>query len=197
MFNYDNNHNNDSTSPIGTTFISADYNHSLPLKKRHTWDHHHARHHPYINLNLSLHNQSHQHFINHHEQIEPLDLSNGHKCHECARSFKVMERLKAHQRRHEIKKSGRYTCELCNKPFVQQSSLITHKRIHTGEKPYHCKTCDNSYGDLSTYTKHTRTHTGEKPYQCEYCDQRFSQSGNCLRHKRSVHAHIFTLPDPA
>ena len=141
--------------------------------------HHHHHHH---------HHHNHNHLTN---QMEPLDLSNGHRCVECTRSFRAVERLRAHQRRHDIKKSGRYTCDLCHKPFVQQSSLITHKRIHTGEKPYHCKICDNSYGDLSTFTKHLRTHTGEKPYKCEYCDQRFSQSGNCLRHKRSVHAHLF------
>lgn len=133
------------------------------------------------------------------DQLEPLDLSNKTsigkiripKCRECFRIFDGHDRLKNHVRRHDIKKSGRYTCETCNKPFVQQSSLITHRRIHTGEKPYKCKICNNSYGDLSTFTKHLRTHTGEKPYKCEFCDQRFSQSGNCLRHKRSVHARIF------
>lgn len=110
-------------------------------------------------------------------QDQPLDLSIKSK------------RLKAHIRRLKIKASGRYTCDMCKKSFVQQSSLITHKRIHTGERPYHCKVCDNSYGDLSTFTKHKRTHSGEKPYTCGICYRKFSQSGNCLRHARSVHAN--------
>lgn len=151
---------------------------NLPLKKRVVYNfYQYSRElqHPYSRPVLA-------------QQSEPLDLSNGHRCVECTRSFRAIDRLRAHRRRHDIKKSGRYTCDLCNKPFVQQSSLITHKRIHTGEKPYHCTICDNSYGDLSTFTKHLRTHTGEKPYKCEFCGQRFSQSGNCLRHKRSVHS---------
>lgn len=114
------------------------------------------------------------------EQSEPLDLS----------IPKISTRAKAQQRRHKIKESGRYTCETCFKSFVQQSSLITHKRIHTGERPYHCKVCDKRYGDLSTFTKHKRTHTGEKPYECDLCPARFSQSGNCLRHVRAVHGKV-------
>lgn len=108
-------------------------------------------------------------------------------CCNCPSYFNTEERLKAHQRRHKIKESGRYTCLECQKRFVQQSSLITHQRIHTGERPYQCKICQQTYGDLSTFTKHKRTHSGEKPYRCTFCHKRFSQSGNCLRHIRALH----------
>lgn len=115
------------------------------------------------------------------EQQEPLDLTVPPQPHP------VSEKQKAKQRRQKIKLSGKYTCLECKKSFVQMSSLITHQRIHTGERPYKCKDCNNTYGDLSTFTKHRRIHSGEKPYKCRICSRAFSQSGNCLRHVRSVH----------
>ncbi|KAI2803992.1 hypothetical protein BLOT_008132 [Blomia tropicalis] len=108
-------------------------------------------------------------------------------CGQCGKQYDSMSRFRAHQRRHESKLSGRYQCTICSKNFVQRSSLKTHERIHTGEKPYHCHLCFERFGDFSTFTKHRRTHTGEKPYGCPICGRTFSQSGNMHRHLKVVH----------
>ena len=68
--------------------------------------------------------------------------------------------------------------------FAQSSSVTTHMRIHSGERPYKCHVCSRGFADSSTLTKHLRIHTGEKPYQCKMCEMRFSQSGNLSRHMR-------------
>ncbi|CAB3405979.1 unnamed protein product [Caenorhabditis bovis] len=84
----------------------------------------------------------------------------------------------------------RHICDICGKAFSYFSILESHKRSHTGEKPFKCHFCVKTFAQKATLQVHERTHTGERPYKCRYCDKTFAQYGTKTVHEKSAHLGI-------
>lgn len=64
----------------------------------------------------------------------------------------------------------------CCKWFFQRSVLITHHRMHSGEKQHQCKVCDKRFSISNQLTVHRRIHERGNPYSCDARKKLFSQN---------------------
>ncbi|KAL1779765.1 zinc finger protein 354A isoform X2, partial [Sigmodon hispidus] len=91
----------------------------------------------------------------------------------CEKTFINTSSLRKHEKNHSGEKL--FKCKECSKAFSQSSALIQHQITHTGEKPYVCKECGKAFTLSTSLYKHLRTHTVEKSYRCKECGKSFSR----------------------
>jgi uncharacterized Zn-finger protein len=99
----------------------------------------------------------------------------------CTKSFNFPSWLRNHIVGHENER--RYTCNICDKKFNQETILKRHKKIHQGKK-FICLTCNIEFNRSSNLKRHKtlKIHTDNVKYNCRYCKQIFNI-------KRKLHQH--------
>lgn len=103
-------------------------------------------------------------------------------CPICGKSYARPSTLKTHMRIHSGERP--FQCNVCNKSFSQAANLTAHLRVHSGEKPFSCTICHKTFSQSSSVTTHMRTHSGDRPYKCPICRKGFSDSSTLTKHLR-------------
>ena len=82
-----------------------------------------------------------------------------HKCDTCGKAFTRADSLKTHLLVHSRAPSagsGHFQCEVCQKRFRSNSSLIQHRKIHLSVRPFNCIDCGKKFfqkGNLKLHSK--------------------------------------------
>ncbi|XP_044736714.1 zinc finger protein 271-like [Chrysoperla carnea] len=86
----------------------------------------------------------------------------------------------SHKRIHSGRKP--FTCDVCEKTFAWEVSLLHHKLTHNGKTQY--SSCNVKPVEQISSVEHKRIHNAEKSYFCDVCNDKFDQENSLIAHQR-------------
>ena len=113
-----------------------------------------------------------------------------YECYVCSKRFRDKHGLVTHERVHNGDRP--FKCGFCKWAFMSNSNLTRHVRgVHMGERRFACHMCDRAFASSGERTRHMRVHTGERPFKCDVCQKTFGDISVRNRHRKRLHPELF------
>lgn len=87
-------------------------------------------------------------------------------------------------------KRGVFLCEVCKKTFINRSSYLRHKKMHTGVRPYTCEHCCMSFFRSESLTTHKKKHLSGDQFKCFVCGHVAEGASELSSHFLSSHSKL-------
>ncbi|XP_072296605.1 uncharacterized protein [Eucyclogobius newberryi] len=84
-------------------------------------------------------------------------------------------------------KGKRHICPFCHKALVTAQNLESHKRVHTGERPFKCDECGKRFTQSGHLKSHIQSIHGGPAHPCPVCGRGFSSIGTMQAHVEKWH----------
>ncbi|XP_058812820.1 zinc finger protein 814 [Topomyia yanbarensis] len=110
-------------------------------------------------------------------------------CEDCDKSFVQKINFIHHRKKHLPNDERPFPCGECGKAFFERSHLQRHQFFHSEERPFKCGLCGKCYKTERCLKVHSAVHNADRPFVCAECNKGFLSSSK-LRQHSNIHSGL-------
>ncbi|XP_058453021.1 zinc finger protein 578-like [Malaya genurostris] len=110
-------------------------------------------------------------------------------CEDCDKSFVQKINFIHHRKKHLPNDERPFPCGMCGKAFFERSHLQRHQFFHSEERPFKCGLCGKCYKTERCLKVHSAVHNADRPFVCVECNKGFLSSSK-LRQHSNIHSGL-------